>query len=83
MTFSRKPLRIGSGSNFSGVNTNEGLKLIFTMSDNSIKIKDITKNEKGYSSTISLAIAVGDEGVILGDKILVVDGIENMQLIKI
>lgn len=53
------------------------------MSDSTIKIKDITKNEKGFSSAISSVVAIGDEGLILGDNIIVADGIENMQRIKL
>lgn len=83
LTFSGKPLRIGSGSNFSGINTKDGLRLIFTMSDSTIKIKDITKNEKGFSSAISSVVAIGDAGVILGENIIVADGVENMQRIKL
>lgn len=83
MNFSKKPLKIGAGMHFSGVESGSELKLIFTMSDNTIKIKNIKKNDRGYVSTDGGTVAVGDEGVILGDKIFAVDGFENMQQINL
>lgn len=70
MTFSKRPLRLGSGSRYHGRVKGDKLDLVFVLADNSLKLKTITQSAGGYQSTEKTLPVVANEGVIVGDQII-------------
>lgn len=74
MTFTKRPLRLGAGSNYHGTRNGNTINLVLVLTDGTMKFKKIQKTDSGYSSTETTIPLIADEGVILGDEILSIAG---------
>ena len=74
MTFTKRPLRLGSGEKYHGTRSGNTLDLVFVLTDGTMKLKKIKKTDSGYSSFESTIPLIANEGVILGNEIVSIMG---------
>lgn len=74
MTFTKRPLRLGSGEKYHGKRNGNTLNLVFVLADGTMKLKNIQKTDSGYSSNETTIPLIANEGVILGDEIISIMG---------
>ena len=74
MRFTKNPVRLGSGRYFHGVCEGKDISLVYATSDGTIKLKNITKSDNGYQTSKTITKLAGNEAVLVGEKIVAIDG---------
>lgn len=74
MRFTKNPVRLGAGSHFHGVCEDNNISLVYATSDGTIKLKNITKSDNGYQTSKTFTKLAGNEAVLVGDKLVAIDG---------
>ena len=70
MRFTKNPVRLGSGRYFHGVCEGNDISLVYA----TIKLKNITKSDNGYQTSKTITKLAGNEAVLVGEKIVAIDG---------